>query len=206
MKKQSKPAETKTRAKSAAKPDAADLTAVSPGSPASARESSVRPASPEVSIGASGFPEDPAIPDAPAEIRKREITVTAADSSLETAQDFVNGCVEHLNPSDQVRMNVAVAVEEIFVNIAHYAYPPGEPGDVTIRCEADAGVGRLTVVFMDEGAPYNPLERPDPDVNLPLEERPIGGLGIFMTKRLMDGVEYRHEAGKNVLTIVKNLK
>jgi anti-sigma regulatory factor (Ser/Thr protein kinase) len=74
-----------------------------------------------------------------------------------------------------------------------------------IRCEADAGAGRLTVVFTDEGVPYDPLAKADPDVTLPLEERPIGGLGIFMTKRLMDAVDYRFEDGRNVLTIMKKV-
>ncbi|MDR1205278.1 MAG: ATP-binding protein [Peptococcaceae bacterium] len=139
-------------------------------------------------------------------IRSGETVVAAADGSLEAVQTFVDEYMERLNPSGQARMHVALAVEEIFVNIAHYAYAPGEAGAATVRCEADAGTGRLTVVFTDGGAPYDPLAKADPDVTLPLEERPIGGLGIFITKRLMDAVDYRFENGKNVLTIVKNVK
>jgi anti-sigma regulatory factor (Ser/Thr protein kinase) len=139
-------------------------------------------------------------------IRSGETAVAAADGSLDAVQAFVGAYMERLNPSDKARMHVAMAVEEIFVNIAHYAYAPGEAGVAAVRCEADAGAGRLTVVFTDEGAPYDPLAKADPDVTLPLEERPIGGLGIFITKQLMDAVDYRFEDGKNVLTIVKNVK
>jgi anti-sigma regulatory factor (Ser/Thr protein kinase) len=136
-------------------------------------------------------------------IWKGEFAAAACLDGLDAVQDFVGGYAERLNLSDQALMHVALAVEEIFVNIASYAYASGEAGIAAVRCEADAGAGRLTVVFEDSGAPYNPLERPDPDISLPLEERPVGGLGIFMTKRLMDAVDYRFEAGRNILTIVK---
>jgi anti-sigma regulatory factor (Ser/Thr protein kinase) len=145
-------------------------------------------------------------PETPARIQSGEITVAAAAGSLEAVRDFVGGYMERLNLSAQACMHVELAVEEIFVNIARYAYPAGVAGMAAIRCEADAGAGRLTVTFADSGTPYNPLDRPDPDVDLPLEERPIGGLGIFLTKRLMDAVDYRFEAGKNVLAIVKNVR
>jgi anti-sigma regulatory factor (Ser/Thr protein kinase) len=133
-----------------------------------------------------------------------EFAAPASLDKLEAVQDFVSGYMAYLDFSPQACMHVEIAVEEIFVNIASYAYAPGEAGMAAIRCEADAGAGRLTVVFADSGAPYNPLDRPDPDVGLPLEERPIGGLGVFMIKRLMDAVYYRFEAGRNMLTIVKN--
>jgi anti-sigma regulatory factor (Ser/Thr protein kinase) len=138
-------------------------------------------------------------------IWESQLVTEASQDKLDAVQAFVDECMERLNPSAQVRMHVALAVEEIFINIANYAYASGAPGEAAIRCEADSGTGRLTVVFADGGVPYNPLERPDPDVDLPMEERPIGGLGIFMTKRLMDAVRYRYEDGKNILTVVKNM-
>jgi anti-sigma regulatory factor (Ser/Thr protein kinase) len=93
-----------------------------------------------------------------------------------------------------------VAAEEIFVNIANYAYPPGETGDVFISVKGDA-----VLRFEDTGQPYNPLEKADPDLDVPLMEREIGGLGIYLVKNLMDKVEYEHTGGKNVLTITKSL-
>jgi anti-sigma regulatory factor (Ser/Thr protein kinase) len=164
--------------------------------------------------------------------------VTPADQdSLEAVQSFVGGYMERLGFPAPARMQMELAVEEVFVNIASYAYGPGAGGGpaaantVTVRCEAEAGAetaggreagagagaeagaetagqaagGRLTVSFLDSGQPYNPLAREDPDTTLALAERPIGGLGVFLIKRLMDEVAYRFEAGQNILTISKGV-
>jgi anti-sigma regulatory factor (Ser/Thr protein kinase) len=88
-------------------------------------------------------------------------------------------------------------VEEIFVNIAHYAYTP-ETGSVTIRMSVQENI---VIEFEDSGKPYNPLEKEDPDIKASAEEREVGGLGIFMVKKIMDKVEYRREGNKNILTI-----
>lgn len=98
------------------------------------------------------------------------------------------------------QMKLSVAVEEIFVNIASYAY--GEAiGEAEININADEGSKSIAVTFMDSGIPYNPLEHEDPDVSLSAEDREIGGLGILIVKKSMDEVTYRHEEGKNILTI-----
>ena len=99
-------------------------------------------------------------------------------------------------------MQIEVAVEELFVNIAHYAYAP-DTGSATIRTEITAGTAEIT--FIDSGVQYDPLAKPDPDVSLPASERQVGGLGIFMVKKSMDDMRYEYRDGKNILTIVKKL-
>jgi anti-sigma regulatory factor (Ser/Thr protein kinase) len=98
--------------------------------------------------------------------------------------------------------NINIAVEEIFVNIAHYAYPSGD-GDIAVSVCIDQN--RLTIEFRDSGTPYDPLAKTDPDTTLSADDREIGGLGIFMVKKLMDDVSYRYEDGKNILTIHKDI-
>ena len=101
-------------------------------------------------------------------------------------------------------MIMLVAVEEIFVNIAHYAYG-GNPGEAVIGLDVIPNPKSCRIVFRDRGVPYNPLEKTDPDITLSAEEREIGGLGIYMVKQSMDKVEYRYEDGYNILTIEKNI-
>lgn len=98
---------------------------------------------------------------------------------------------------------IHLVVEEIVVNIVNYAYPDGE-GYLEVRVHNDQQV--LTFEFRDHGLPFNPLEQPVPDLDKPLEERSIGGLGIFLTKEMMDDTQYRYEQGENILIIKKNLK
>lgn len=99
-------------------------------------------------------------------------------------------------------MAFLVAVEEIFVNVASYAYPDGE-GEVDIELVAADGVVKIT--FDDTGIEFDPLAKPDPDVKATAEERPIGGLGIYMVKKSMDGVDYKRKDGHNILTFWKNI-
>ena len=98
-------------------------------------------------------------------------------------------------------MEVELAVEEIFCNIANYAYKP-EKGNVLIRCQLEeSDTCSITIVFIDQGVPYNPLEREDPDVSLVAEEREIGGLGILLIRAMTDSLDQRGEDGKQLLTI-----
>jgi sigma-B regulation protein RsbU (phosphoserine phosphatase) len=96
---------------------------------------------------------------------------------------------------------IELAAEEVFVNIAHYAYEPGS-GDVLISLRIE---GDLTLTFADRGKPFNPVEACRFDINKPAEERVPGGLGIFMAKNIMDEVSYRYEDGYNILTLRKRL-
>lgn len=129
----------------------------------------------------------------------KEITVEAAPASLGQVQDFVAGCAAHTPLAPQLH-RIALAVEEVFVNIAHYAYA-ADTGQVTVRCTV--GAEAITLEFEDRGRPFDPLATRDPDITLPAAERQIGGLGIFLVKKVMDNVNYRYEDGRNILTLSK---
>ncbi len=101
-------------------------------------------------------------------------------------------------------MQVQVAVEEIFVNIARYAYDSDDE-TVTIRVEVGGTPTQAIITFIDHGIPYDPLKKEDPNITLSANERQIGGLGIFMVKKTMDDVKYEYSNGKNILTIFKKL-
>ncbi len=104
----------------------------------------------------------------------------------------------------KAKMQIEVAVEEVFINIASYAYAPGK-GNAVVRVEIPEDPVAVTITFMDHGVPYDPLAREDPDLTIPAEDRQIGGLGVFMVKKTMDDVTYEYKDGKNTLTLKKNL-
>ena len=130
------------------------------------------------------------------------MNIKAADINLENVLAFINTILENNDCPRKIQMQIDIAVEEIYVNVAHYAYFP-EEGDVLIKC----GVcdGEAVVSFEDNGTPYDPLKKPDPDVSLPADERQIGGLGIYMVKQSMDSVHYDYKHGRNVFTLKKKL-
>ena len=132
------------------------------------------------------------------------LTILAAVENLDRVLAFVDAELEKADCSMKAQMQIDVAVEEVFVNIAHYAYAPGQ-GSATIRVQPDEENRSVAITFIDGGIPYDPLAKPDPDVTLSAEERQIGGLGIFMVKKSMDDVRYEYRDGQNVLTIVKRL-
>ena len=133
-----------------------------------------------------------------------ELTILAALENLDQVLAFVDAELEKLDCPMKTQIQIDVAVEELFVNIAHYAYVPSQ-GSATIRVQPDEEKRSLAITFIDSGTPYDPLAKPDPDVTLSAEERQIGGLGIFMVKKSMDGMEYEYKDGKNILTIHKNI-
>ena len=131
----------------------------------------------------------------------KELKITALTDNLSEVMTFIEQNLEESDCPIKAQMQIAVAAEEIYVNIAHYAYAPGT-GEATVRLEiTDDPSVRLT--FIDSGIPFDPLKKPDPDVTLAAEDRQIGGLGIYMTKKTMDDVIYRYKDGQNVLTLVK---
>jgi sigma-B regulation protein RsbU (phosphoserine phosphatase) len=134
--------------------------------------------------------------------KERELQIEARQENLDVALDFVNEELEKMQCSSKIQSQIDIAVEEIFVNIAHYAYNP-ETGIVIIRIAASNDEIRFE--FEDTGKPYNPLEKADPDITIQTEDRPIGGLGVFMVKKIMDSVEYRYEGSKNLLTLRKTI-
>ena len=133
-----------------------------------------------------------------------EIRVKAAVENLDRVLALVEGEMERAGCSPKVMSQVDLAVEEVFVNIARYAYSPGE-GEAVITCRTAGDPPCLEVRFADWGRPYNPLEREDPDVTLSAEQRQVGGLGILLVKKLMDGVDYQFQAGQNILTLRKDI-
>ncbi|MBR1470906.1 MAG: ATP-binding protein [Lachnospiraceae bacterium] len=134
----------------------------------------------------------------------KEITIEAIDSNLPNVLDFIAPDLEEMDCPMKVQMQVNVAVEEIFVNVARYAYTPNQ-GLVTIQVEKAEDNSWISFTFRDQGIPFDPVAKVDPDLTLPLEERPIGGLGIYMVKKSMDDLHYVYENGYNVFTMKKNI-
>ncbi len=133
-----------------------------------------------------------------------EMEIEASPENLEEVQTFVGERLEALNCSVRSTMQISVAVEEIFVNIASYAYAP-EKGSAVVRVEVADDPVSVIITFIDHGVPYDPLAKADPDTALPAGDREIGGLGVFMTKKLMDDVTYAYRDGQNILALRKNL-
>ena len=129
----------------------------------------------------------------------------ATDENLEAVNDFIHEQIKPFSCQSQTLFQIDLAVEEIFVNISHYAYSP-DKGTVQIECSAEKTAdapAKLTVSFTDRGKAFNPLAKPDPDIILSVEEREIGGLGIFLTKKYMDSVLYERKDNQNILTFTK---
>ena len=134
----------------------------------------------------------------------KEITLKAIIESIPQATSFVDEQLEAIECPMKAQMQLDVAIDELFCNIASYAYGAGE-GKATIRFDYDPAARRVILSFIDEGVPFNPLESDEPDVSLSAEERAIGGLGIFLVKKTMDSIKYRYENGQNILTIEKQI-
>lgn len=131
------------------------------------------------------------------------LKVPASDDKLYEVQDFVNAELEKNDCPMATQLLIEISLEELFVNISHYAYPEGN-GWAEIHVGVENGVMELTLI--DGGIPFDPLAKPDPDVTLMAEDRQIGGLGIYMVKQKMDAMEYERKDDKNILTIRKKLE
>ena len=134
----------------------------------------------------------------------QEITLKACVENIARVTEFVDALLEEKECSMKANMQIDIAIDEIFGNIAHYAYGTGE-GEATVQLEINEDERIAELTFIDSGVPYDPLKKDDPDVTLSAEERAIGGLGIFMVKKSMDGMEYRYSEGKNILTLKKKI-
>nr|WP_297763791.1 ATP-binding protein [uncultured Butyrivibrio sp.] len=132
------------------------------------------------------------------------LEVQATKENLLEVSAFVEGYLEKLDCPMKTMMQISVAVEEIYINIASYAYGDSI-GMAEILIDHDQALNSVSITFKDSGVPYDPLAKEDPDITLSAEERAVGGLGIFMVKKSMDDMKYKYEDGKNVLTIVKKL-
>ena len=131
-------------------------------------------------------------------------TFKAKTESLSDVLGFVEQTLESYECPMKTQTAVCVAIEEVFVNVAHYAYGEGE-GDMTLGIGFDAENREITFKMVDKGVPFDPLKKPDPDITLSAEEREIGGLGIFIAKKTMDSISYAYENEQNVLTMIKKI-
>lgn len=134
----------------------------------------------------------------------KELVVEATIENVPKVMEFVDGQLEQLDCPMKAQMQLDVAVEELFSNIARYAYNPNV-GSAALRVEAAENPLAVVITFIDNGIRYNPLAKPDPDITLSAEERPIGGLGIYMVKKTMDDVSYEYKDGQNILRIKKKI-
>ena len=134
----------------------------------------------------------------------RELTLEATIENVETVTQFVEEQLEEVECSAKARMQINLAIDELFSNIANYAYNP-ETGPATVRVEVTKEPLEVLITFIDEGVPYDPLAKDDPDITLSAEERKIGGLGIFIAKKTMDSITYAYENGENILTMIKTI-
>ncbi|MBR1403758.1 MAG: SpoIIE family protein phosphatase [Treponema sp.] len=138
----------------------------------------------------------------PKDSAEKELRISADDKNMDAVNDFIHACLPD-SCSPALINKIDLAVEEIFVNIAHYAYNP-EVGEAWISASFVDNV--LTIVFKDNGKEFNPIAKDDPDITLSAEERDIGGLGIFLTKKFMDSVDYKYKDGQNILTLRKRIE
>jgi len=134
----------------------------------------------------------------------KELTIAAKIDSIPVVTDFVNEQLEAFACPMKAQVQIDVAIDELFSNIAYYAYNP-EVGQATVRVEVNEEPLSVIITFIDNGKPYDPLAKEDPDITLSAEERELGGLGIFMVKKTMDDVSYEYKDGKNILKIRKDM-
>lgn len=133
-----------------------------------------------------------------------KMIVSAVPEELEHVQGFVEEELSTRDCTPKTMIQLNIAVEEIFINIASYAYRP-EVGEAEISVEVCEDPLRVVIQFLDSGVPFDPLAQEDADTSPEALERRVGGLGILIVKKTMDAVTYSYENGKNILTIVKQL-
>ena len=138
------------------------------------------------------------------EIVRKEMVIDAKTENLDRVLEFVDSELEKFDCPMKVQMQIDVAVEEVFVNIAHYAYAP-DTGEAHIELEISGDPLKISITLKDSGIPFDPTKKDDPDVTLSAQERQIGGLGIYMVKKSMNEMKYEYSDGQNILTITKEL-
>lgn len=139
---------------------------------------------------------------------EQSLRIDAKVECLDQVISFLDRYLEEMDCAFRIQTQLDIAVEEIYVNIAHYAYEKEGAGwaEIMLSQTEYEGSPAIEVRFTDAGIPYDPLAKPDPDVTLSLQERPIGGLGIYMVKKSMDRMTYERKDGKNILVLTKKLK
>ena len=134
---------------------------------------------------------------------KKIIRLPARLENLEQLIDFALSCLKAAGIDKENASGIHLAVDEACTNIIKYAYADGLAGDIELTCLLDRQLAIVTI--RDWGRPFNPLKMSPPDLNLDIDERPIGGLGIYLMKKFSDRIEYRRENDSNLLTIIKNI-
>lgn len=132
----------------------------------------------------------------------KEITVDATIDNVQTITDFVDERLEEMNCPVKAQMQIDIVIDELCSNVARYAYSD-RTGKVTVSVDTVDKPMKVWLTFTDEGVPYNPLAKEDPDITLSAEERKLGGLGIYMVKKMMDEFHYEYKDGKNIVTVCK---
>lgn len=134
---------------------------------------------------------------------RKQLVLNNDINEIASLAEFIDSIVEESSLDASFGMSLNLALEEAVTNVILYAYPEGKSGTVTITVEGVDNV--LTFVICDSGVPFDPTQKEDADITLSAEERPIGGLGIFLVKQLMDEVSYEYVDGQNVLTLKKTI-
>ena len=134
---------------------------------------------------------------------QRHLHLTNDVMEVPRLTDFINDVCQSLGIEEVLTMQLTLAVEEAAVNGMNYAYEPGTVG--TVDLDAEAGDGELKIIISDSGVAFDPTQKAEADITLTAEERPIGGLGIFLVRQIMDNVNYRRQDGRNILTLTKKL-
>lgn len=134
----------------------------------------------------------------------KEWTLDATVENIAVVTECIEAELDAIGCPMKAKMQLQIAVDELFGNIAHYAYGTGT-GPATVRFSVQDNPKAVSLSFIDGGVPYNPLAKDDPDTALSTEDRQIGGLGIYLVKKTMDNMTYSYRNGQNVLTITKQL-
>lgn len=134
----------------------------------------------------------------------KQITIEAKKENLYKILDFIDEELDTAGCPGKAKVQIDIAAEELFVNIAGYAYE-NSSGEASVIIEVSENGEEVSITFIDSGIPYDPLKKADPDTTLSADEREIGGLGIFMVKKSMDDVDYEYKDGRNILKIKKSL-
>ena len=134
------------------------------------------------------------------------LTVDAKPSELPRVNEFIHTELDRRLCPLRAQSQIDIAVEELFVNVCHYAYPeatPDNPGKVRVSYTYSAEPPSVRIDIADEGIPYNPLAKPDAVTPDDIMEVPIGGLGILMAKRSVNEMRYEREGSSNIVTVIK---
>ena len=137
-------------------------------------------------------------------VLKRHLVIKNDISQISRLEKFISGIADSKNLDEALATNINLALEEAVTNSVMYAYPEGTEGEIEIKARVDDN--EIEFILSDNGIEFDPTARPEPDITASAELRPIGGLGIFLVKNIMDSVTYRREDGTNNLIMIKKLK